>query len=193
MTDGNGETQTVGDFLLEQLLKEARTGAIAATAIGFDEQGVGVGKVEGQLGFTPAHDVVHGKGRGISGLTDIDRARVMVQVINAIGDSSSAGGGRKVMDVDFFSAGAPSAPRVLEVADQFFLFRIDTDGWLASGHVLGALRHNVSELFVALGSVLPFPLLDVERQALIMGVQKPTDDRQADAMTLLSQTYLEVV
>jgi hypothetical protein len=150
MTDGDDQTETIRHLFLQPILPQPTASTIAATTISFNEQRMGIGEAQRQFSFAPAGDVIDSKGRGVGGLTDIDGSAVVTQVIDTIRNGAPSGLGGEVMDIDHFSASPPSAPTILEIADQFFLFRVHAQTRLPYRQMMLALRQDMLELFIPL-------------------------------------------
>ena len=95
-------------------------------------------------------------------MADIDRRRVVVQVINTIGHRASLGILWEIMAIHFERLLTPNLSGILKIADQFFLFGIDTQARLRGFFMPGAFRPNVLELPITLRMRFPLDRLAVD-------------------------------
>jgi hypothetical protein len=93
-------------------------------------------------------DAVYGEGGRVGRLSDIDCALVALEIVEAIGHSTSHGIPSETMHVDRFWFLAPHLTWVLEIADQFFLLGVNTENGLSGSHVFDPLLVNVLKLTV---------------------------------------------
>src|SRR3954452_2679126 len=117
--DRHGEAGYIGETL-QFAFPQADPGAVAATAVGSDDEAAGFGIARAAEPLPPAADALDGEGGGISVDADIDPALVGGDVVDAIGGSCAHLRNLEVGVGDGCgSACGPQLPaRVPEVADQ---------------------------------------------------------------------------
>src|SRR5215207_7372791 len=192
MTDRNRQTQTIGNLLLQLLFPDPRAGAVAPTAIRFDQQARGVWKALTQFGRAPMGNAVNRKCRCIGRLPNIHRPTVSTQIVDSVRHRPSECVVGKIMGIDNLSLLTPDLPTVLEVADQLLLFGIHTDHWLPAVEMNRALGSNVLELGIPLRMLLAGLLLAIGPQAVALRAQQATDHRLTDGMTTSGQRLSNV-
>ena len=118
---------------LQFALPQANASAVAATAIGGDQEAGRAGIAAFPQGAPPAPDALDGEGCGIVIDTDIDPARVGRDVVDAVGRDLAEFGYLEVVHAHRLGIafGPQLAATILEVADQLLLLRIDRDRRLA--------------------------------------------------------------
>jgi len=148
---GNGDDQTVrvAQAILDLVLEGATPVAVAATAVGQDQEFGGVRIASLALIAPPALEVVGGElGRVVRG-SHVEGAAVGEDVVDAVGHGESEGVGTEVVVVDEDGRLAPGTSRVLEVADEFLLLGVDgNDRLTGSGEAVPELG-DVAELLVS--------------------------------------------
>ena len=152
----------------------------------------GVWKPCRQFLLAPAPDIINSKGGCVGRLTDKDCPAIMTQVIDAIGHGAALTLAEKIMDVDSLGCSTPNPSGILDVADQFLLFRIDTQRWLSGGLMLGALLLKIGELLFPLRMGCLFTLFDILAQSIALSLKQATDHRTTHTMTLVCETPLDV-
>src|SRR3954454_22805489 len=107
--------------------------AVAATAAGRHDEAVGSGIARAAEPLPPAADALDGERGGIGVDADINPAVVGGDVVDAIGGNLAQLRDLEIVDADRFGiAPGPQLPaRVLEVADQLLLLGVDRDGRFA--------------------------------------------------------------
>src|SRR6266850_1876046 len=105
-----------------------------------------------------AADGVNGKGGGVVIRSHADPASIVVDVINAVRHRAFQLGINEVMYIDLFGCafGSPFAARILEIADQLLLFRIDRDDRLAVRQKTASLFVDVFELTIPVHMLASF-------------------------------------
>jgi hypothetical protein len=98
----------------------------------------------------------------------------------------------KIMHIDLFGFLTPNTACILEVADQLLLLGVDTECRLAGGLMLSSLCQNVLELEISLWLFLSDKFFDIGPQSVVVCPEQSTDHRQADLMTLLTETALDI-
>ena len=127
VADRDGQAVLVAELLLELLFPDPRAGAVAAATIREDQQFTRGGERGLALVNPPASEQIDREGGGIGGQADVDRAPVLGQIVDAVGDRATERVRPEVMDVDRLGLLAPDPSGVLERADQLLLLGIDAD------------------------------------------------------------------
>jgi len=161
MADGHGQTEGIRHLDLQVSFPHAGTVAIAPATIRFDHQLGGLRVVSQAFGLAPVDNVVHRKAGCIGGLTDIDRASVMLEIVDAIRNCTTHGILPEIVYIDRFWRLAPHATWVLEVANQLFLLGIHTQHGLSCMYMLVLLVKNVPKLLIPFGLLFARQLLDI--------------------------------
>ena len=110
------------------------------------------GVVLESFSLPPAQQVVSGEVGGVVRGADDHEAAVGGQVVDAVGNGDAVGLGAEVVVVDGKRGSFPSRAVVLEIAHQFPLLGVDADDRQAAFGEPQALRGDVLELFVAVGT-----------------------------------------
>ena len=128
VTDRERQVEVVG-HALEGPLPEARPRAVAAPAVGGDQERAGARKAMAAHPRPPPPNRVDRKLGGVMVDADADPAFIIGEVVDPIGDRFAELAVEKVMDADRdrLPVRPPFATAILEVADQFLLLGIDRD------------------------------------------------------------------
>src|SRR5271166_371205 len=129
---GDRHAEIVGK-LLQFELPEADARAVAAAAVGGDQQALGVGIAFASHRTPPTTDGVSGEGRRVVVDADADPTGVAGDVVDAVRRRAPEFGNDEVVDANLFGSPLrpPFAPCTLEVADEFLLLGVDGDRWFA--------------------------------------------------------------
>jgi hypothetical protein len=138
------------------------------------------------------NDVVHGKRGCISRLTDVDRASVVLEVIDAIGYSTTNGVSSEIVYIDFLWGLAPDATRVLEVADQLFLLGIDAQNRLSHSLMAIPLVNDVFKLAISFRMLLVCSHLDVGTKSIVMLFEQTADHGETHTVRLLMKPFVDI-
>ena len=132
---GNRDVQIVmrGQFGLQIVRLSPRTTSITATAIGENDQFVGILIAILTDCRPPLFNTVNGKFWGVFGSTNIDRSLIMPQVVNPVWHGNTVGIRTKVVIVHVFWLLTPLAACIVKSANQFFLLCVHTDDRNAFG------------------------------------------------------------
>ena len=162
----HGERDPIGvrNLRLQAILPDPRAGAIAPSAICFDQQLRCARIPFAHFTPDPVRQIADGEGRGVSRLADIDRATIGVQIVDAIGNRSAQRIVRKVVRIDPFRRLPPCPSCILEVANQFLFLGVNADHRLALHQIPGALIRDVAKLAVTVGMVAPPACLTLARK-----------------------------
>jgi hypothetical protein len=152
VANGNGQTGLI-DQVLHLLLPEPTARAIGATPISHDEQFPTGGIQVAAHALPPASDALDGKRGGLMVDADVDKAAVLHQIVDAIGDGFPIGDGEIILDIHsrLLSFGLPFSPGVLEIPNQLFLLTIDGNDWLPFGFKRFASAIDVLKLGIPIG------------------------------------------
>src|SRR6476620_10317894 len=137
--------------------------AVRSTAVSGHQQTFGFRITFLSHGLPPAANGVDRTGGGVVIRSDADPTGVVVDVINAVWHRAFQLGINEVMHIDLFGStfGSPFAARILEIAHQFLLFRIDRDDRLAVRQEAASLFADVFKLSIPvqmLASFVDFPI-----------------------------------
>ena len=188
MGDGDGEAGLVGE-VLQLDFPEADPSAIAATAIGSDQQARGLGIALAPHAPPPATNALDGEGCGVMVDADTDPAFIGGNVVDAVGDRSTLSRDDEV--VHAHGLGSAFAPQLSagspEIADQLLLLGVDGDGRLSAPPETLDPIVDVLELCIAVRVLLAFAGLGVGLQAEAEVFEQAADQIGADLIVLLGQ------
>src|SRR6185312_10421671 len=175
--------QVVGQ-LLEADLPEAAARAVGAAGIGGDQQFAGPREAAAAHLRPPASDAVGGELRRVVVDADAHPPLVVEQVVHAIGDHLAQTLVLEVMHADFLWAalGPPLPAAVLEIPDQFLLFRVHRDGRAAVAKAGTDQLVDVAELGVTVRVRASLAGLAVGLEAVTGFVQQPRHRSPAHRM-----------
>ncbi len=176
VTDRHDQAQGIGDLVLDLLFEDPPGCRVGGAAIGFDEQVRRPWKRLRHFRATAFDQIIDGEGRGIGRLADLQTGLVMVQVIDTIGHGTALGILGKIMVVHLFGVLTPDLSSVLEIADQFLLFRIDAHRRLSRLFMPGALLIDMGKLALSVRMVCAFSVFAIGVQPIIMRLQQSADD-----------------
>src|SRR5260370_42142520 len=134
MTNRDGDAEFVGEGL-EFALPQPHAGAIAAAAVGGDQQAARFGIARTSHSLPPATDGVDGEAGGVVVDADAYPAGVAGDVVDTIRHGTSELGDLEVMHAHRlgFAFRAQLTAGILEIADEFLLLGIDRNRGLTSG------------------------------------------------------------
>src|SRR5437867_6937322 len=175
MADGDGQLIGVREFFLESELPGAAAGAIAAAAIGEDEQ---FGRVGIAFATFPAPPLAKGFDREqwcvVGGAHD-DHPAIGLEVVNAVGDGQTMGLRAEVMILDQNWRPTPHLTVVFELAHQLLFLGIHTDNRIAAAAELLPVVGEVAELLVAIWTVVGTKTFAVSAEGVIQLAQQTAD------------------
>src|SRR5271165_56411 len=188
MRDSDGNAEFVGQDL-QFPLPQAHTRAVAAAAIGVDQQPRGDRVAFGAEFIPPATDALDGKGGGIVADAEIDPSDVVGNVIDAVGHRLAQTRDREIVHPDRLRLTLRSQlpPAILEVSDKLLLLCVDRDHWLAGSLERLHLGVDVLELRVTIGMADAFACLAVRLQAEAQTAQQAADQLLAGDEAPLGQ------
>ena len=170
---GNFEIMRVGKAVLQEVFPCMRTAAIAASAVGEDDQFGGLGIACLAFGFPPLRNALGGELRHIVGFPDKEAAGVGGHIVNPVGNGRALSIGGEVVIVDQFGRISPLRVRVAEASNQFLFLGVNADDRDILMSISGTQFGNVLELNIAQGMIGSSQFLLVNQQG------KATLDHQA--------------
>ena len=162
---------------------------VTAAGIGQDEQLPAAAVAVRAVALPPAGDGVGGKCCRVVRDTYEDRASVGEQVIDPIGDRDADGIGAEIVIIDAHRRAIPLDAMVLEVANQFSFFGVDTDNGKSLTLKAGTQRRDVSELLVAVRARVSGDGFAVHTQGKIHIVKQPRHGIGRDLDIKLAQQF----
>ena len=170
--------------LLQLDLPEPHPGAVAAAAIGGDQQAFGLGVAFAAHASPPAADAFDGEAGGVMIDADADPAFIGGNVVDAVGNSFAVGLDHEVVDTHLLglALGAQFTPGVLEVVNQLLLLGIDRDRRLSGAPKARDGGVDMLELGIAVGMMAALARLGVGLQAEAHVLQQAPDHGVADAV-----------
>src|SRR5437868_758086 len=188
VADHDVDAELVGQ-LLQFAFPQPHPRAVAAAAIGGDEQTARLGITRPTDGKPPLADGVHRESGRVMVDADTDPPRIGGKVIDPVRHRATQFLDQKIMDPDFFrvTLGAIFAPVVAEIADQFLFLGINGDHRLLFGHRGGHLRVDVAELRIPVGVAVALRGLAVALQTVTRLIEQVADQGAADLVTLRLQ------
>ena len=154
VADRERETRLVSQ-LLQFPFPQAHTGAVTPSSIGTDEQPLRLRILLLSDPIPPASDALHREGGRIMVHPHIDPTCILSQVVHPVGSRSPKAADGEVVDAHLLRLllWTPFAPRILEIAHQFFLFRIHRDDRLPGCKKALCLGIDILELGIAIWMV----------------------------------------
>src|SRR5246127_2157700 len=127
--------------LLQFAFPRPSPGAVAAAAVGGDQQSSGAGVARPPDDLPPLADAVHREGGRIMVNADTEPSGIRGQVIDPVRHRAAELLDQEVMDPDLFrvALGPIFAPVVTEIPDQFLFLGVDRDHRLLFGLVTWVL------------------------------------------------------
>jgi hypothetical protein len=158
---------------LQFLFPEAETVAVGPPAIGGDEQPLRIRVAFVAECFPPSLDRRHRELARIVVEADVDVAAGRSEVEDSIGHRLAQLLVGKIVyaDLDRFALRKPLSPVILEVPDQFLLFRVDRDHRVSGLEELFGPLIDVPELLVPVGMTCSFLGLALGLQAIAGFIQ----------------------
>ena len=186
--DRKGEI--VGQFL-DLPAPQADAVSVASSPVGGDQQPTGRGIDRMPHLAPPSPNALHGKFGGVVVDADIDPSGIGRQVVDPVGGDLSQIRIDEVVDADLFGASfrLPFPARILEVSDEFLLFRVDGDDGIAGPLVVHDRPGDVLELSVPAGMRASFPGLAHRLKAVPHLLQESVDRSLADGMAFPFQFF----
>src|SRR5271165_509391 len=172
MDDRHGEARLVGEAL-QLAFPQMNAGAVAAAAIGRDQETSRIGIAGLAEPLPPATDALDGECRRIGVDSDTDPTLVGGDVVDPIGRDLPQSLDFEVVDPDRLrlALAAQLSTAVLEVAHQFLFLRVDRDRRLAGGECGLHPGIDILELRIAVGMLRAFAGLAVGLTAIVQLAQ----------------------
>jgi len=183
MTDRDGQAKFICQGL-QFALPQPHPCAVAAAAIGGDQQTAHLGVTRPSHALPPAPNGVDGEAGGVVVDADAHPAGVAGDVVDAIRHGAAEFGDLEVMHAHRLGVAfrAQLSASVLEIVDQFLFLGIDRDRGFARFEGRRHLGVDVIELRVAVGCLAALAGLAVALQAVVERSQQIGDDVVADTM-----------
>ena len=150
VADGHPQLKAVDQFFLQGTFPEATPGAVAAAAVGQDEQLRRLPVTSPALLAPPLHDGIDRKLRRVVRSANQYGAPIGRQIIKTAGNGHAFGLRAKIVVVDRKRLFTPDAALILERSHQFFLLGVHADNGQGLAAERLALDLEVTELTVAL-------------------------------------------
>src|SRR3984893_11174703 len=175
--------------LLQLAFPQPHPRAVAAAAIGGDQQSGGLGIARPTDGAPPLADAIDGERGRVMGKPASDPTRIGCQVVDPVRHRAAELLDQEVMDADFFrvALGAIFARVVAEIADQFLFLGVDRDHRLLFGQRRGHLGVDVAELRIPVGVAVALRGFAVALQTVTRLIEQVGDQGAADLVTLRLQ------
>src|SRR5258708_6114802 len=171
---------------LQGHLPQTATVTVAAATVRGDHQFPGPRKTLATHIFIPAPDAVGCEIGGVMIDADADPALIVGHVVDTVGNGLAQLLVLEIMDANLLGStlGPPCLARILEISQQFLLFRVDRHHRLAAFLYAPDLLADVFELGVTVGVVLAFAGLAVGLQTVTRRIEQPADRAVANRMVL---------
>ena len=188
MANGNGQPRLIRQLLQFQF-PQPQPRAIAAAAIGRDQQVPRLGIQPTAFGSPPAANGRDGESTGVVVRPHVHESRVAVHVIDPVRVGAGDVGTGKIVTVHLerLLRGPPLPAAVVVVSQQFLLLGVHGDDGRPLGQSPLDLRVDMAELRVAVGMVLAFFRLAVALQAVALLLQQLRDFHVTDRVLLPGQ------
>src|SRR5689334_24040492 len=190
VADHDVEAEFVGQ-LLQFAFPQPDPRAVAASAIGGDQQPDRVGVTRPPKVEPPLADAVHREGGCVMVDADTHPPGIRSQIIDAIGHRSAEFLDEEVVHPDLFRT--PLRPIlaaiVAEIADQFLLLGVDRDHWLLFGQSSGHLGVDMGELRIPVEVAVTLLGLAVSLQAVTRRIEQFGHQGAAYLVALLLQRF----
>ena len=159
------QAESVRDLFLESFLEMPGTIAVATTGVGQDQQFTTPTVMLLAVCKPPLPDRIDGKLRRIGRDADMDESVISANIVYTIRGRLAQGILWKIVCIHFDRLSGPRSARVLEIADQLFVFRVDADHRQAAPEESLLLLLNIAELAVAIRMGRPRETFAVRLQA----------------------------
>src|SRR4029077_8368482 len=175
--------------LFKSVFPQPSRRAVAAAAVGGDQQSGGVGVARPPDGLPPLADAVDREGRRVVVDADTHPSGIRGQVIDPVRHSAAELLDQEVMDPDLFRVAlrAIFAPVVAEIPDQFLFLGVDGDHRLLFRQSGGYLAVDIAELRIPVGVRVAVRGLAVALQTVTCLIEQVADQGAADFVTLRLQ------
>src|SRR3984893_12219327 len=186
--DDNIEAEFVGQ-LLHLAFPQPPPRAVAAAAIGGDQQSGCLGIARPTDGAPPLTDAIDGERGRVVVNADTHPTGIGGEVVDPVRHRAAELLDQEVMDTDFFGIAlrAILAAWVAEIADEFLFLGVDRDHRLLFGQRRGHLGVDVAELRIPVGVAVALRGLAVALQTVTRLIEQVGDQGAADLVTLRLQ------
>src|SRR3984893_10907531 len=163
--------------------------AVAAPAIGGDQQSGGLGIARPTDGAPPLADAIDGERGRVVVNGDTHPTGIGCEVVDPVGHRAAELLDQEVMHTDFLrvALGAIFASVVAKIADQFLFLGVDRDHRLLFGQRRGHLGVDLAELRIPAGVAVALRGLAVALQTVTRLVEQVGDQGATDLVTLRLQ------
>lgn len=131
VTHCHNQIKAICDLILQMIFPGSGYITVTAATIGLDQQASGVWETQQSFGGTPGGNIIDCKARDICGTSEVHRAMIELEIINAIWNCGAQCILLEIMHIDPFGGLTPNSSRVPKVANQLLFLRIRTDMRLA--------------------------------------------------------------
>ena len=149
MTNADLELQGIAESFLDLLPPETSAIAVTSTTIGQKQNFISMWISNMANLQPPGPQIVHGKFRRVFTDTYRDESFIANGVVEAVRDANAFGHRRKVMVEDLSGFASPGLTVLIELPDEFAIFRINTDHGELLVLVLTTLLVDIEKLLIA--------------------------------------------
>ncbi len=142
--------ESVRDLLLEPFLEMPGTIAVATTGVGQDQQLATLAIMLLSVNKPPLPDGIDSKLWRVGRDADMDESVIATHIVDTIRSRFAQGILREIVGIHFDWIMGPRSAWVLEIANKFFVFRVDADHGQAKPEESLLLLLNIAELTVAI-------------------------------------------
>ena len=146
------QVESVRDLFLESFLEMPGTIAVAATGVGQDQQfATRLTVMLLAVSKPPLPDRIDGKLWRIGRDANMDKSVISAHIVYTVRGRLAQGVLREIVCIHFDRLLGPCSSRVLEIANQLFVFRVDAYHGQAKPEESLLLLLNIAKLTVAIG------------------------------------------
>ena len=172
------QLQTVRQ-LLQVFLEQVLRGTVAATTVAQNQQALGLGIGRMAMLLPPRRNAVAAQFPGVVAGVQVDVGVLTAQVVDAVGDQLALAVTHKIMVEGLDRLLGIADAGTMKIAEQFLLFCVDTDDWIARLLVLAAQARDVLELSIAVGMMSHRLLFPCRASSQFELPQQAADDASA--------------
>ena len=189
MGDGDNQAKFIGQ-MLEAQFPNATPVPIGSAAVGLDQQMLLVWIKRLSHRQPPSPNGSHSKLWGVVRSADRDKALIVPDVVNAVGNGFSVSQTGKVVHIHLSSPLTPCLTRVLKIANHLCFLGIDTNDWPAATYISLTPADNIAKLLISFRELLTGHPFVVNLQRIILLLQQTADRWRTDRLTRFSQNRL---